>query len=470
MPNRSLCIHAHFYQPPRTDPTTGQVPKEFGASPYHNWNERIHAECYAPNAVLGNFEHISFNIGPTLFEWLSAYDPDTSMRIIRQDRSNVERYGVGNAMAQSYNHTILPLASHADKVTQVRWGITEFAHRFHRQPQGMWLPETAADLETLSVLAEHGIQFTILAPWQADCDHLDPTEPYRVELPQGRSISVFFYHQELSARVSFDPNATINADSFIHNEVLPRFRPDKTQRGEPQLIMIASDGELYGHHQKFRDRFLARVVDGAAYHDDIETMYPSLWLKNYPPKRTIAIREKTSWSCHHGVMRWMGECGCIQGDGRWKYFLRHAFDNLSIALDGIYEEAIMPYVPDPWELRNRYIEVVLGENNAAQLIGELAGRYLPEEVVSRIHLLLEAQRERQRVYTSCGWFFDDFSRIEPKNNVAYAAQVVRLTRMATGYDLAPQLLADMKHVFSHRTGVRGDMVLSRQLQRLSGKG
>jgi alpha-amylase/alpha-mannosidase (GH57 family) len=445
------------------------IPNEVGAAPYHNWNERIHAECYVPNAKLGNFEHISFNIGPTLFEWMAEYDPQTTAKIIEQDKNNVQHFGVGNAIAQSYNHTILPLASHADKVTQIEWGIAEFVHRFGRYPQGMWLPETAADLETLSVLAEHDIQFTILAPWQADSDHLDSTHPYQVRLPEGRSINVFFFDQELSSRISFDPSATINADTFVRQHVSPRFRSDKIEQGEPQLILIASDGELYGHHQKFRDRFLARLGNGAMDHEEIDCMYPALWLKKYPPRQWSDIQEKTSWSCHHGVMRWMGECDCTPGDGRWKYYLRHAFDHLAVSLDQIYKEALTPYIPDPWGLRNQYIQVMLKECTAAQLINDLAGRILPVEVVSRIHLLLEAQRERQRTFTSCGWFFDDFSRIEPKNNVAYAAQVIRLTRMATGFDLAPQVLSDLKRVVSHRTGLRGDMVLMRHLRRVTGE-
>jgi alpha-amylase/alpha-mannosidase (GH57 family) len=188
---RSLCIHGHFYQPPREDPITGLIPQEVGAAPYQNWNERIHAECYRPNAELGNFERMSFNIGPTLFRWMESHDPDTYHRILAQDRANLERNGVGNAMAQAYNHTILPLATLADKRTQIKWGIADFTHRFGRKPEGLWLPETAADLETLTVLAEQDIQFTILAPWQGDLDPLDTSEPYRVALPDGRSIAVF---------------------------------------------------------------------------------------------------------------------------------------------------------------------------------------------------------------------------------------------------------------------------------------
>jgi len=189
---RALSIHGHFYQPPREDPISGLIPPEHGAFPYRNWNERIHAECYLPNAKLGNFEKISFNIGPTLISWMNTYDPSAIRLIVAQDHANLKLHGVGNAIAQAYNHTILPLASHEDKVTQVEWGMADFEHKFGRKPMGMWLPETAADLETLNILAEHGIEFTILAPWQAESIQLDVTEPYRVALSAGKSISIFF--------------------------------------------------------------------------------------------------------------------------------------------------------------------------------------------------------------------------------------------------------------------------------------
>ena len=203
---RALSIHGHFYQPPREDPASGLIPHEVGAYPYNNWNERIHAECYLPNIQLGNFERISFNVGPTLFSWMKQYDPNASRLIVAQDAANIRQNGVGNAIAQAYNHTILPLASREDKVTQVVWGIADFEHHFGHKPAGMWLPETAVDLETLNVLAEHGIEFTILAPWQAECEHLDVTEPYRVALSAGKSITVFFYHQALSTGVSLIPS------------------------------------------------------------------------------------------------------------------------------------------------------------------------------------------------------------------------------------------------------------------------
>lgn len=466
MPLQTLCVHAHFYQPPREDPVTGTIPQEPGAVPYHNWNEKIHAECYRPNAELGNFRRISFNIGPTLCEWMEDYDPKICQQIVSQDRANLERYGVGNAIAQAYNHTILPLASYSDKVTQVRWGIADFVHRFGRKPQGLWLPETAVDTETLEVLADHGIEFTILAPWQADTEYLDPTEPYRVPLSRGRSITVFFYNRELSTKVSFDPWATTNADIFARNDVVRHFNPEKLRAGDPQVVMIASDGELYGHHQQFRDRFLARLVDGAVASQDIQITYPALWLKHNQPKRTMSIKEKTSWSCHHGVLRWSGDCSCTPGDGRWKHNLRSAFDQLAYLIDKVYHQAVEPYISDPLELRNRYIEVMLGEMPVRELIDEMAGHRLEEESYDQIIKLLEVQRLRQRIFTSCGWFFEDFYRIEPKLVVTYAAQAVWLTRQATGVDLSAELSANLKHVTSNSTGLRADVYLKRQLERM----
>jgi hypothetical protein len=460
-----LCVHGHFYQPPREDPITGKIPNEIGAAPYHNWNERIHAECYRPNAKLGNFERISFNIGPTLSEWMIEYDPDTFRLIVDQDRANVKRNGVGNAIAQAYNHTILPLATRADKITQVSWGIADFEHNFGRKPQGMWLPESAVDLETLCVLADQGIEFTILAPWQAEGGQPDPTEPYRVALPNDKSITVFFYHAELSTLVSFDPAATVNADAFVTQAVIPRYRLEKSDHEQSQMLLIASDGELYGHHKQFRDHFLAYLLDSACQKAGISPTYPGFWMKEHPPRKTIGIREDTSWSCHHGVIRWMGACSCTPGDGVWKAYLRRAFDRLGDVLDDLYIEAVTPYIPHAWTLRDRYIHVLLGEITAQDLINQSAGHALPSVAVHRIRLLLEAQRERQRMFTSCGWYFDDFGRIESKNNVAYAAQAVRLVRLATGVDLAPRFSADLKHVISHHTGARGDLIFQWQMQR-----
>ena len=465
MTERALCVHAHFYQPLREDPYTGSIPAEAGAAPYQNWNERIHSECYRPNAELGNFERISFNIGPTLFAWMQLYDPESCRLIVAQDKANLHRFGVGNAMAQGYHHTILPLATRQDKETQIIWGIEDFTQRFGHRPQGMWLPETAVDLETLEVLVEQGIEFTILAPWQAETPSIDPTEPYLVSLPGGRHITVFFYHQELSSGVSFNPSLTSNADAFAQGEVLARFSREKAQRGEAQLLLVATDGELYGHHQQFRDRFLAHLVNGASQQAGYSITYPAAWLKKYTPKRTMSIRERTSWSCHHGVSRWMGECGCTPGDGRWKAYLRQGLNRLAATIDTQYVEKMLELKINPWEMRNRYIQVMLGRVSLDELAVKVSGGQLNSEQLSSLKFLLEAQRYRQQMFMSCGWFFEDFSRIEPRNNVAYAAQAVNLMKIATGIDLADQVSADLRYVVSQATGIRGDTVFRGYLRK-----
>jgi hypothetical protein len=465
---RALCIHGHFYQPPRENPISGMIPNEEGAAPYPNWNARIHAECYHPNAELGNFERISFNVGPTLFEWMESYDAVTYRRIIAQDHSNVERFGVGNAMAQAYHHTILPLASRADKETQVYWGIADFEHRFGRKPQGMWLPEAAVDLETLEVLADHGIEFTILAPWQAAEEHIDPTEPYWVNLSSGRRIAVFFYHQVLSGGVSFNQQMTTNAHEFALRDVSRYFNKEKRKQDENQLLVVASDGELYGHHQAFRDWFLAYLVNGAGARVGIRLTFPALWLRENPPKREVNIREFTSWSCHHGVDRWSKPCGCAPGDGRWKFYLREAFNRFADEVDQIYVDEARKLGLNPWILRHNYIHVLLGNTTLEAIVNRARDCNPTNEIpcpelddYPKIELLLEAQRERQRIYTSCGWFFEDFDRIEPQNNVAYAAMAANLVYQATDQDISSRILEDLKFVASDRTGLRGDHVFDR---------
>jgi alpha-amylase/alpha-mannosidase (GH57 family) len=464
MANTALCVHGHFYQPPREDPLTGEIPIEPGAAPYRNWNERIHAQCYYPNTLLRNFERISFNIGPTLMEWMFDYDPETQANIIQQNQRNFEEHGVGNAMAQAYNHTILPLAPPQDKVTQIRWGIADFEYRFGHRPGGIWLPETAVDDETLSVLVDCGIQFTILAPWQADSSSLDPSQPYRVALPGGREISVFFYDQELSTRVSFDPASTVNADRFLSEYILPRFNLDGEKGKQPQFIMISSDGELYGHHQPFRDKFLAYLLSGALKDQSIELTYPALWLKKNPPSKKIKILQNTSWSCHHGVLRWSGSCNCTPNSG-WKQPFRHALDLLANALDEEYLKILGHRMENPWELRHRYIAVLHGQVRLEDLAEELCQWTPTERELQKLQALMRAQYERQRMFTSCGWFFDDYDRIEPKNNTAYAAQATWLTRLATGMDLSELAGEELEKVVSWRSGLKADAVFMKHLQR-----
>ena len=259
---RALCIHGHFYQPPREVPLTAEIPHEEGAAPFPNWNERIYDHCYAPNVHLKNFERLSFNVGPTLWNWMFEQHADTCAEIVKQEHVDWKRYGVSNAMAQPYNHSILPLANKEDKLTQIRWGIEDFEFRYGHRPQGMWLPETAVDLETLETLVECGIEYTILAPWQAE-ELPDTNRPYLLAIEGNRKLSAFFYNQDLSTRVSFDPTSTVNADEFLQNAILPQFKSGKDADGAPQLVTLASDGELYGHHQPFRDKFLQHLLNGA---------------------------------------------------------------------------------------------------------------------------------------------------------------------------------------------------------------
>lgn len=462
---KAFSIHAHFYQPPREDPISGKIPQEAGAAPYNNWNERILAECYQPNARLENFAGISFNVGPTLFSWLQAHDPGTYQQILDQDRRNYKLHGVGNALAQAYNHTILPLATSSDKIIQISWGIADFKHRFGHQPRGMWLPETAVDYEVLSILSNLGIQYTILAPWQAEAADLDSSQPYRVLLPGGGSMVVFFYHRDLSTRISFAPEATADAKRFAEVELAHSYLNGRVKEAGDQFIMLASDGELYGHHQPSREGFLSHLVNSAGTNAGLVSSYPGLWLKDHPVHRTVRIRERTSWSCHHGVARWSGECACTPIDGRWKSQLRSSLNRLGTALDGLYFEAVYPLISKPRTLRERYIQVMLGEISAGQLIAEMASKTLTSAEVRRVHLLLESQRERQRMFTSCGWFFEDFDRIEPKNVIKYAAQAVRLVRLATGDDLATQTVPDLGKVISPVSGLRADQVFNQHYAR-----
>lgn len=463
MTRPSLIIHGHFYQPPRENALTHKIPQESGVFPFHNWNEKIDAECYKPNAEQGNFGKISFNVGPTLLDWLQNNDTSTYSRIVQQDNQNQNAYGVGNAVAQSYNHSILPLARKEDKRTQIRWGISDFKVRFGHEPIGMWLPETAVDYETLEIIQSCGIQFTILAPWQANASSLDTTEPYRVRLNGGKNITVFFYNQDLSTRLSFDPWSSSNADMFAKDILPSHYNPEKLKKNIPQFVMIASDGELYGHHQPFRDKFLARLVDGATASQQIDLSYPAMWLRQYPPKQEITIREGSSWSCQHALSRWRGECPCTPSS-TWKAPFRSALDTIGSLINQVYLDELSDWITDPREFRDQAIMNWLGKTALSEILPGFTKRELTSDEVHRLVLLLEAQKARQWMFTSCGWFFDEFNRIEPRNNVAYAAQAVYLTQKATGIDLSPMATACFGDVFSSRTGLQGKTVFTQSYE------
>ena len=459
----AFCIHAHFYQPPREDPLTGSIPIEPGATPFNNWNERINDQCYRPNAELGNFGRISFDLGPTLAMWLERYDSFTYARIIDQAKQVYERDGVSNAMAQAFNHTILPLATRQEKQTQIRWGIKDYIHRYGWAPRGMWLPETAVDLETLELCVENGIQFTILAPWQVEGKPVHSDLPYKVNLPNGSSITVFFYNQDLSNRVSFDSIATENADAFVKNFVIPKSRLSK-RRPESRFLLAASDGEAYGHHHAFRDKFLAYLTSTSIPNAGIDNSYPAKWLIENGVTQEINIKENTSWSCHHGVKRWSDICDCTP-NGDWKKPLGAAFRMIATYIDKQFVTYLQKEHKNPDYVREEYIAVILHRISEDEFVErEFSG--ISDGDKTRVKQLLKAQYERQRMFTSCAWFFDDFDRIEPRNNVAYAAAAVWLTEKATGSKMPDELLAPLRNVKSWRSGLTADLVFNHHTKRL----
>jgi len=465
-----LCVYGHFYQPPREDPFTGKIPHEPGAAPFDNFNEKITAECYRPNAELGNFETISFDLGPTLAAWLERAHPDTLARIIAADKRNVAEHGVGNALAQAYNHTILPLATPRDKETQIAWGLADFAHRFGRQADGMWLAETAVDLETLDILARRGVRYTVLAPWQAletteTTEPIDPTEPYRVRLFDGRSISVFFYNGPLSGSVSFDSGATNNADTFAASSLPHHLNPQKVASQTDQMIVIATDGELYGHHKPWRDYFLTRLThddEGArAYGFQVTSL--GRYLRDHPPTREVTLRTPSAWSCAHGVARWGAGCNCTEGDATWKAPLRRAFSHLGAQLDAIFIRETAQTLADPWAARNAWLTLRNGwmdEDAFWKRYGASGARPAPAQA-ERARQLLEAQYFGQCMYTSCGFFFEDLERIEPRNDIAFARRAISLIWQATGVDLQRDFLRDLRETHSWRTGANGAILYRR---------
>ena len=445
-----LAVHAHFYQPSRLDPWTGEVQAEPSAAPFHDWNERVNAECYRPNAERGTLANISFDLGPTLASWLAVADPATYRRFTAD--------GAG-AIAQAFHHSILPLASAADRRTEIDWGIRDFEIRFGRRPAGMWLPETAVDLPTLRALADAGIAFTILAPWQAAEDGIDTRRSYRVDLGHDRSIAVVFYDAGLSTSASFEPEATADADRFVRERVGPRLGggPDPLDR---PLAVIATDGELYGHHQQFRDLFLQRLVapaaDGGDRGFDVVAVADVVATAEAP--LTVGIAERTSWSCHHGIARWGGECSDAS-DGRWKAPLRAAFERLAGAVDVVTTAGFLEVAgdADPDAARNAYVDIVLGELPAA----DFAAREWPgadDRLRTRLLDLLEAQRWRLAMFASDGWFWDDPIRPETRQVMRAAARAVRLIDATAGTRLERRLLDDLALLTSPSRGLDGGAI------------
>ncbi len=457
--SRYVTIHGHFYQPPRENPWLEAVETQDSAAPYHDWNERITAECYGPNAssrildakdrileIVNNYSSISFNFGPTLLSWMQTAAPETYRAILDADR--VSR----SAIAQAYNHIILPLANVRDQRTQVRWGIADFESRFGRKPEGMWLPETAVDTPSLEALAAEGIAFTILEPHQAtryraigDTDWteanggLDPTRPYLCHLPSGRSIAIFFYDGPISRAVAFE-RLLARGEYFAHR-LTSAF---STQREHPQLVNIATDGETYGHHHRFGEMALAYALRYIEAQKLATITNYRAFLEEHPPEYEVEIAENTAWSCAHGVERWRSDCSCSTGGGagwnqKWRAPLRESLDWLRDHAADLFEREGRLVLHDPWRARDAYISVVLDRSDPV-LHDFLRHHALDGVEISRVLSLLEMQRNAMLMFTSCGWFFNDISGIETVQVLAYAARVMQLHQQITGVDLEPKFL------------------------------
>ncbi len=400
---------------------------------------------------------MSFNFGPTLLAWMEQAVPEVHEQIVEADRQSRERFGGhGSAMAQAHNHMIMPLASRRDKETQVIWGIRDFRHRFGRAPEGMWLPETAVDLETLEILAEHGILFTVLAQHQArrirkigskgwtdvEGGNVDPTMAYRAALPSGRSIALFFYDGPISQAVAFED--LLSSGDRLAQRLEGGFSEDRTW---PQLLHIATDGETYGHHHPHGDMALAYALEVIENRDRTRLTNYGQFLKLHPPTHEAEIIENTSWSCIHGIERWRSDCGCSSG-GRpewnqaWRAPLREALDWLRDTLVNVYEEKASSLLEDPWAARNDYIDVLLDRSDAAlsRFLNRHAARKPDDREVTDVLELLEMQRHAMLMYTSCGWFFDELSGIETVQVIEYAGRAVQLCEAVTGDELEPLFL------------------------------
>ncbi len=468
----NIAVHGHFYQPPREDPWSNAVLKDPTAAPAHDWNQRIANECYRPNcaakilgpdgriaSVINNYSHLSFNFGPTLHRWIEREDPALDL-ILRESGKK--------AIAQCYSHMIMPLASEEDKRTQTIWGIRDFEYRFKKRPKGMWLPETAVDTATLEVLSENGIAFTILAPRQCeaviadgvtketpDGRGLDVTLPYLCRLPSGRTITVVFYHGGLAHDIAFG-KLLENGDRF-RDALVGAVKV----RSEERLLVVATDGETYGHHHKFGEMALARLFERLRTDNEVGLPDIGTFLEDHPAKFECRIKENTSWSCVHGIERWRSDCGCSTG-GRpgwkqgWRGPLRKAFDRLAERVDGVFYDTVSPYF-DPWELRNLSIEhfrsAKYGKKEEYEAGMEFLSTYLGsvgEKEGASILSALEAERMRMFMYTSCGWFFNDISGVETKQVTSFAVRAAELTGNLSDCNIMSDLLRDLEKAEGNR--------------------
>ncbi len=478
-----VCIHGHFYQPPRENPWIEEVEFQDSAYPHHDWNERITAECYAPNtasrllegegrilAIVNNYSKISFNFGPTLLAWMERHEPNTYQAILEADQLSRERFsGHGSALAQAYNHMIMPLANSRDKRTQVVWGLRDFQKRFGREPEGMWLPETAVDTETLEILAEQGIKFTILAPSQAksfrkieenkewqgvEGGKIDPSTCYRCSLPSGKTVNLFFYDRPISQEVAF--GKVLTCGETFAQRLMGAFSEG---RNWPQLVHIATDGETYGHHHHYGDMALAFCLHSIDSSKVATLTNYGEFLEKNPPLYEVQILDHSSWSCAHGVERWKNDCGCNSGmhsgwHQKWRSPLRKGLDALRDQLIPAYTREASLYLKDPWEARDGYIQVILDrtEKTIEDFLKSHSTRELSKEEKSRVLKLLEIQRHAMLMYTSCGWFFDEISGPETVQVIEYASMAMQRTEEILGLSLEPLFISDLEKAPSNVFG------------------
>ncbi len=454
--NRYICVHGHFYQPPRENPWLERIELQDSANPFHDWNERITAECYAPNArsrllgpngkvrdIVSNYSRMSYNFGPTLMAWMERHATSAYNDIIASNEESKKRFGGHpSAIAQVYNHMIMPLANRRDKQTQVRWGIRDYEKRFGNSPEGIWLAETAVDIETLEVLAEAGIKYTILSQYQAKRHRklkssdwhdavggrIDPSHPYIQKLPSGKEINIFFYDGPISRGIAFE--GLLKDGKKFADRLMSAF---VDSRKHTQVVNIATDGETYGHHHQFGEMALSYALDYIESAKLAKITNYGQFLELFPPQSEVEILENTSWSCSHGIERWRANCGCNSGgkpgwNQEWRGPLRHAFDFLRDTLAPHYEQRMAQYLKDPWEARDAYIEIILDRSREQidRFFSTRAIKQLTPAEKSSALKLLELQRHAMLMYTSCGWFFDELSGIETVQCLQYAGRVVQL--------------------------------------------
>ena len=467
-----LTVHGHFYQPPRENPWLEAIEQQDSALPFHDWNERINNECYNPNSVskivnsknqilnvVNNYEYISYNFGPTLLSWMEEFAPLAYERVIKADiNSRRAHNGHGNAIAQVYNHMIMPLANERDKQTQVKWGIKDFEYRFGRKPEGIWLAETACDDDTLRVLVENDIKFTILSPYQAQkirkegeknwqdvsWGNIDPARSYRyyIKSAPGKYIDLFFYDGAISRSVAFDELLT-DGNKFVN-----RLKDGISDlRNYPQLVNIATDGESYGHHTKFGDMALAYAMKLRVKDAGFTVTNYAEYLEKYRSDWEVDIKPVSSWSCSHGVGRWSEDCGCSTGghagwNQKWRKPLREALDFLRDEMTALYHKQGKKFFKDPQEARENYITVIMDRSDIS--VKNYQEEYFLEDLTDEQKVkameLLEIQRQAMLMYTSCGWFFSEISGIETVQIMKYAARVMQLAKSFMKKDLETPFL------------------------------